>query len=88
MIALRCTDTLSGGKARGELGVAEWFRTAEAARRLGVHPQTLRLWERKGVIGPATRQRGLRVYTVEDVQRIRDAVLKVPARPPEGGARP
>ena len=60
------------------MGGAEWFRTAEAARRLGVHPQTLRLWERKGVIEPAKRQRGLRVFTDADVERIRAAVTSLP----------
>lgn len=60
--------------------IAERFRTSEAARRLGVHPQTLRAWEKKGVIEPATRQRGQRVYTEMDLQRIRSAVIEVPPR--------
>jgi DNA-binding transcriptional MerR regulator len=64
------------------------YRTAEAARLLDVHPQTLRLWERKGVIEPATRQRGKRIYTVQDIDRIRAAVIQHPATPPEKGDRP
>ena len=65
---------------------AEWFRTAEAARRLGVHPQTLRAWEREGVIRPAERRRGQRVFTEEDVVRIRRAVLATPVRRAAKGA--
>lgn len=53
----------------------EWFRTAEAARRLGIHPQTLRAWEKGGVIDIAPRRRGQRVYTPEDLMRIRDSVI-------------
>ena len=68
--------------------VAERYRIAEAARLLGVHPQTLRLWERKGVIEPATRQRGLRVYTAKDLQRIREAVTTLPANGARTGDKP
>jgi MerR family transcriptional regulator, heat shock protein HspR len=63
------------------------YRTAEAARLLNVHPQTLRLWERKGVIEPAKRQRGLRIYTEADIRRIREAVIEHPAATFEKGSQ-
>ena len=50
--------------------------TRDAAARVGVHPQTLRRWEREGVVPPATRRRGQRVYTAEDVDRIKAAVMR------------
>ena len=50
-----------------------------AAAAVGVHPATLARWEREGAIPPAIRRRGRRVYTVADVERIKAAVLEVPA---------
>ena len=50
----------------------------QAAAALGVHPGTLRAWERSGVIPPATRRRGVRVYSADDVAAIERAVLAAP----------
>ena len=50
--------------------------TRDAAARVGVHPQTLRRWEREGIVPIATRRRGQRVYTPADVERIRAAVFR------------
>jgi DNA-binding transcriptional MerR regulator len=50
----------------------------QVAAQLGVHPGTLRNWERAGLIAPATRRRGLRVYSVNDVEDIKRAVLTTP----------
>lgn len=57
-----------------------FFSTGQVAARLGVHPQTLRRWERAGVVRPVTRRRGRRVYTVADVERIEAAVMALPAK--------
>jgi len=54
--------------------MSQLVSTRQAARRLGVHPQTLRRWEREGVIPPAQRRRGQRVYTPGDMERIEAAV--------------
>lgn len=50
----------------------------QVAAEVGVHPGTLRNWERAGIIPPALRRRGLRVYTPADVARIKRAVFTVP----------
>jgi DNA-binding transcriptional MerR regulator len=55
-----------------------FFTTKEVAGLVGVHPQTLRSWERTGVIPMATRRRGLRVYTAADVEQIKMAVFDPP----------
>jgi DNA-binding transcriptional MerR regulator len=47
----------------------------DVAARIGVHPETIRRWERRGVIHPATRRHGIRVYREEDVARIEKAVF-------------
>lgn len=46
-----------------------------AAELAGVHPQTLRIYERKGLLEPARTQGGSRRYSDEDIemlQRIQD----------------
>lgn len=42
----------------------------EAARQLGVHPETLRRWEAKGKITPQRDGTGRRVYTDEQLRRL------------------
>jgi MerR family transcriptional regulator/heat shock protein HspR len=48
------------------------------AERLGVHPETIRRWEKDGIIPPATRRRGIRIYRKEDVQRIEGIIFQTP----------
>jgi MerR family transcriptional regulator/heat shock protein HspR len=40
------------------------------AKRFGVHPQTLRLYEREGLIRPARSSGNTRLYDVETVERL------------------
>ena len=43
------------------------YRTAEAARLLGIHPSTLRRWDHKGILHPSIRTlTGERRYTEAD----------------------
>ena len=48
----------------------EWLRTGEAARYLGVHPETMRRWAREGII-PAAKlgNRGGFRFEREDLRR-------------------
>jgi MerR family transcriptional regulator, heat shock protein HspR len=41
-----------------------------AAELAGVHPQTLRIYERKGLLEPARTQGGSRRYSEEDLRRL------------------
>jgi MerR family transcriptional regulator, heat shock protein HspR len=41
-----------------------------AAELAGVHPQTLRIYERKGLLEPARTQGGSRRYSEEDLHRL------------------
>lgn len=51
------------------------LRVGEAARILGVHPDTLRRWERNGVISSfRVSPRGQRRYSWADVAALRDAM--------------
>ncbi len=42
-----------------------------AARMLGVHAQTLRYYERIGLIEPSRSQGRVRLYSVRDIERLR-----------------
>ena len=50
------------------------YRTAEAAKLLGVHPSTLRRWDEKGILHPSIRTlTGERRYTEADLEAGRKA---------------
>ncbi|HEX9058082.1 MAG TPA: MerR family transcriptional regulator [Ktedonobacterales bacterium] len=54
-------------------GGSAWYVIAVAARRAGVHEQTLRHYERLGLISPArkgTRPRSPRLYSERDIERV------------------
>ena len=42
-----------------------------AAELAGVHPQTLRIYERKGLLEPARTQGGSRRYSEQDIELLR-----------------
>ena len=42
-----------------------------AAELAGVHPQTLRIYERKGLLDPARTQGGSRRYSEHDIEQLR-----------------
>jgi MerR family transcriptional regulator, heat shock protein HspR len=45
------------------------FFISVAARMLGVHPQTLRYYERAGLINPSRSRGNIRLYSARDVER-------------------
>ena len=55
-------------KKSGSMG----FSIGEVSQAVGLAPQTLRLWERERLIKPRRTDRGYRVYTEPDVQRLRE----------------
>lgn len=42
-----------------------------AAQILQVHPQTLRLYEREGLVEPQRSRGGIRLYSERDIERVR-----------------
>ncbi len=42
-----------------------------AAELAGMHPQTLRIYEQRGLIEPTRSPKGTRLYSQEDVERLR-----------------
>lgn len=47
------------------------FMIGVAAELAGMHPQTLRLYERRGLITPTRSRGGTRMYSLADVERLR-----------------
>ncbi len=47
------------------------FMISVAADLVGMHPQTLRLYEAKGLVRPARTPGGTRLYSERDVERLR-----------------
>ncbi|MFC1901377.1 MerR family transcriptional regulator [Chloroflexota bacterium] len=41
------------------------------AEMLGIHPETIRLWETSGLVLPPQRRSGKRFYSEKDLQRLR-----------------
>lgn len=46
------------------------------AEQYGVHPQTLRLYEREGLLKPSRSEGNTRLYTDEDIERL-EVILKL-----------
>lgn len=46
------------------------FMISAVAEQYGVHPQTLRLYEREGLLKPSRSEGNTRLYTSEDVERL------------------
>lgn len=49
---------------------AKKFTISVVAEQYGVHPQTLRMYEREGLIKPSRSAKGTRYYTEEDIERL------------------
>lgn len=47
------------------------FLISMAARHLGMHPQTLRKYERLGLVRPSRTLGSMRVYTRDEIERLR-----------------
>jgi MerR family transcriptional regulator/heat shock protein HspR len=51
--------------------VEELYFISMAARELGLHPQTLRKYERLGLVQPSRKMGSVRVYSREEIDRLR-----------------
>ncbi len=66
------------------MNAREMLTIGQLAEQIGCHVESIRRWERQGLIPPAVRFRGRRLYSPADVDRIRAAVFVVPQREAEG----
>lgn len=51
--------------------IHEFYFISTAARLLGMHPQTLRKYERLGLVQPTRTVGSMRVYSAEELERLR-----------------
>ena len=56
---------------RSERSARAVYVISVAAELAGVHPQTLRIYERKGLVDPARTGGGSRRYSERDIERLR-----------------
>ena len=63
------------------------FVISVAARLVKMHPQTLRKYEREGLIAPSRTQGNLRLYSDQDIERLRQVKYLVEDRRPQFGRR-
>jgi MerR family transcriptional regulator/heat shock protein HspR len=52
-------------------GARPVYMISVAAQLAGMHPQTLRIYEQRGLIEPNRSPKGTRLYSQEDVERLR-----------------
>src|ERR1700748_185535 len=52
------------------------YMISAVADQYGVHPQTLRLYEREGLLKPSRSDGNTRLYTEDDVERL-EVILKL-----------
>src|SRR5229473_1477944 len=64
----RTTRTETRVEVQGDRGV---FMISVAAELAEMHPQTLRMYEARGLIEPKRSPKGTRLYSQEDVERLR-----------------
>src|ERR1700704_6892521 len=65
---VRTTRTETRIAVEGDRGV---FMISVAAELADMHPQTLRMYEARGLIEPQRSPKGTRLYSHEDVERLR-----------------
>jgi MerR family transcriptional regulator, heat shock protein HspR len=64
----RATDSVRSVQVATDRGV---FMISVAAKLANMHPQTLRMYEARGLIEPQRSPKGTRLYSHEDVDRLR-----------------
>jgi MerR family transcriptional regulator, heat shock protein HspR len=64
---------MSGDRVRTETAMPqeEFILISVAARHLGMHPQTLRKYERLGLVRPTRTLGSMRVYSRDELERLR-----------------
>jgi MerR family transcriptional regulator/heat shock protein HspR len=66
-----------GRRSRGEAaadrkppGAGKYYMISVVAKSYGIHPQTLRLYEREGLLKPSRTEGNTRLYSEEDLRQL------------------
>jgi MerR family transcriptional regulator/heat shock protein HspR len=57
-------------KAAAEAENRTYYHISSVSRRYNIHPQTLRLYEREGLLKPSRSEGNTRLYSDQDLQRL------------------
>jgi MerR family transcriptional regulator/heat shock protein HspR len=57
-------------------GPAQYYHISSVAKMYDIHPQTLRLYEREGLLAPSRSEGNTRLYSEEDLKRL-DLILNL-----------
>ena len=57
-------------KSDASSGMDDFYLISVAARMLGMHPQTLRKYDRLGLIQPSRTIGSMRVYSQDEIERL------------------
>ena len=63
-------------KGTGQKRKAKGYTISAVADHYGIHQQTLRLYEREGLLKPSRSEGNVRLYTDEDIERL-EVILKL-----------
>ena len=61
---------------KGSTGKAAYYMISAVAQKYNIHPQTLRLYEREGLLKPSRSDGNTRLYTDQDLERL-EVILKL-----------
>jgi len=56
--------------AAGRPGQGKYYMISVVARSYGIHPQTLRLYEREGLLKPSRTEGNTRLYSEDDLRQL------------------
>jgi DNA-binding transcriptional MerR regulator len=65
-------------RCRGQRGVLHVVGIGAVSQLIGRSPDTLRRWERDGLLSPGRDRLGRRVYSADDVERCRELARIAP----------
>ena len=57
-------------RSGGQQGAESYFHISSVASKFNIHPQTLRLYEREGLLRPSRSEGNTRLYTEEDIKQL------------------
>jgi MerR family transcriptional regulator/heat shock protein HspR len=57
-------------RGAGDAAAKSTYHISSVARRFDIHPQTLRLYEREGLLRPSRSRGNTRLYTDEDLKQL------------------
>jgi MerR family transcriptional regulator/heat shock protein HspR len=66
----RARRATTGPVGAGEPGAGRFYMISVVSKAYGIHPQTLRLYEREGLLKPSRTDGNTRLYSEEDLRQL------------------